>query len=128
MECRIQKKSEDDSSQSGNGESGEAHVLHADNNDSEEKSGRTIEEGSEQVDNGGCEALCIEETEESGHENSSTQNVNQETLLKDIKINVDPMDDPDQNRPSNLKTKHAECMSKIVGITEKVIKFDELRY
>ena len=93
----------------------------------------TINKGSEQVDSrqadsDGCEALCTVEIEESENENITGVNEDPETPLKDIEINMDPRDDCDQNSSSNLKTKHAECMSKIVGITEKVLKFDELRY
>ena len=103
----------DDSGQSDNGESGVVRV-HAENSDSEENNGQTMEKGSELVDSdgGGHEALCTEQI----------------NPPNDIKINFDPRDDCDQNSSSNLKTKHAACISKIVGITEKVLKFDELRY
>ena len=88
------------------------------------KSGHTINKGSEQVDS--RHTLEIKESE---NENITGVNEDPETPLKDIEINLDPRDDCDQNSSSNLKTKHnAACISKIVGISEKVLKFDVLRY
>lgn len=96
------KQRQDDSGQSCNGESGEIHVhVNADNCESEEneeKSGHTINKGSQQVDSrqadsDGCEALCTVEIEESENDNITGVNEDPETPLKDIEINMDPRDD-----------------------------------
>ena len=43
-----------------------------------------------------------------------------------LKLSLDPTDDVEES--ACFKTKHAACVSKVLGSTDKVVKFDILRY
>ena len=43
-----------------------------------------------------------------------------------LKLSLDPTDDVEEN--TCFKTKHAACVSKVLGSTDKVVEFDILRY
>ena len=56
------------------------------------------------------------------------ENLERKTSQHDIHICLDPSDSESSTTSTQLKTKHAACVSKVLGTTEKVIKFDELRH
>ena len=57
------------------------------------------------------------------------ENIETENLQHGIQINFDPSDNSDSSTTcTHLKTKHAACVSKILGMTGRVVKFDELHH
>ena len=124
---------EEDIQQTSYVESGEVHVRDESEEENDKENGQTRygESGqshSGRANNDECEAQSDEDSEESRNGKSTQVKASPETPPQDIKINLNLNDDNEENMDTHLKTKHAACVSKVLGVTDKVLKFDELRY